>query len=70
MEVGCQGYRRTDGEGLIGVWYTADGRLFVLVPGTNVVVLRRQLASCVTEPLEGAWKMGTAGEYLGKRRIG
>ena len=30
-----------NGEGLLGVWDTADGGIFVLVPGTNVVVLRK-----------------------------
>ena len=27
-EAGCCGNRRTDGEVLLGVWYTADGSLF------------------------------------------
>ena len=41
MEVGCLGDGGTDGEGILVVWDTSDGSLFVLVPGTNVVVLRK-----------------------------
>ena len=28
----------SDETGILGVWYTADGGIFIPVPGTNVVV--------------------------------
>ena len=45
--------------------YCHDGSFFVQVLGTNVVVLRRQLAGGGTESMEGVEKVGTTGEALG-----
>ena len=67
-EAGCCGYRGTDGEGILGVWYTADGCSFVQVLGTNVVVLRRKLAGVGIEPTDGAGKVGADGKDFGKGR--
>ena len=64
--VGSLGGRGADGKGLLGVWYTADGGILVPVPGTNVVVHRQILAVGGTQLPEGARKIGTAGEYLGR----
>ena len=58
------------GVGLLGVWETTEGRLFVQVPGTNVVVLQRRLAGGGTEPSKGVGKMGKVGKDLGKGRSG
>ena len=55
-----------DGEFILGIWDTADVSSFVQLIGTNVVVLRRGLASGVTEPTEGAGKVGTTVEALGE----
>ena len=70
MEAGCCRYIVTDGEGLLGVWYTADNSSFFQVLGTNVVILQQKLAGVKTEPLEGAGKVGTIGESLGGGGIG
>ena len=64
MEAGCCRYRVTDGEGLLGVWYTADNSSFFQVLGTNVVVLQIQLASGETKSTAGAGKVGRTGEYF------
>ena len=40
------------GEGLIGVWDTADGGFFVPVPGANVVVIRQKLSGGDTMKIE------------------
>ena len=55
-----------NGEGLIGVWDTTEGSIFIKVPGTNDVVLRQRFYGSGTEPLEGASEMGMSGENLGK----
>ena len=39
------------GGGLLGVWDTADGGIFIPVAGTNVVTLQQQLTNSGTEPL-------------------
>ena len=52
------------------MWDNADGGLFFFVLGMNVVVQQQQLVCGITEPLEGAGKMGSAGENLGKGGIG
>ena len=41
IEVGCLGYGGTDGEGLLGLWDTADGSSFVQVFGTKVLFVQR-----------------------------
>ena len=53
-------------EGIIVVWNTTDGSLFVPVPGMNVVVLQLRLDGGGTEPEEGAGKMGKYVNDLGK----
>ena len=53
------------GEGHLVVWDTTDGVLFFPLLETNFVVHQRGLAGGGTEPLEGAWEMGTDGEDLG-----
>ena len=66
-DVGFLGDGGTDGGGgILGVWDTAYSVLFVPVPGTQVVVLQQRLAGGETEPPEGAGKMDTAGEDIGK----
>ena len=55
-EAGFCGDKVTDGEGLLGVWDTADGNFFVQVLGMNVVIFRRRLAGSGTEPTTGAGK--------------
>ena len=65
-EAGFCGDRGTGGEGLLGVWYTADGSSFVQVLGENAVVIQQQLAGGGIEPTEGAGKVGTTGEALGE----
>ena len=37
-EIADRGYGGADGVGILGVWYTADRGIFVLVTGMNVVV--------------------------------
>ena len=69
-EVAGRKDRGADGVGLLGLWDTADGGLLILVLGMNVVVHWQQLASGVTEPLEGAGKMGTSDGDLSKGGIG
>ena len=49
----CGGYVGTDGEGLLGVWDTADGSVFVQVTEANVFVLQQQLDNGGTESLKG-----------------
>ena len=65
-EVGCLGDRGIDGEVILGIWDTADGGLFVPLPGTNIFVRQQRLFGGGTEPLEGAGKTRKAGEDIGK----
>ena len=65
-EVAVWGDRGADGVGLLSIWETSDGGLFIPVLGTNVVFHWRRLSVGGTEPPEGAGGMGAADEDLGK----
>ena len=69
-EVVCLGYKGKDVEGLLGVLDTNESGIFILVPGTNVVVHQQRLYGSGKEPQEGAGKMVTAGGDRGKEGSG
>ena len=52
------------GGGILDVWETAEDNSLTQLIGANIVVIRQQLARSVTEPTEGAGKVGTIGEYF------
>ena len=65
-EVVGWGDKVENGEGILGIWDTANSGLFIPVFGTNLVAHWQRLADGGMECQEGAGKTGAAGKAIGK----